>query len=239
MLHSAVLAVTAWPAPIILGLRVYAARVEVPGGLRFHITKLRIAIMPTKSKGSAEEDKSRDAITMLTADHKKVKKLFSDFDKLKQSGSDEEKGAVVEQICNELTIHAELEEEIFYPAVRGAIDDSDLMDEALVEHAGAKDLIAQLQDMDPEDDLYDAKVTVLGEQINHHVEEEEGEMFPKAKKSGVDTEGLAKQMLQRKTALLQEMGINDGAAEDGEEEQKGSAGNKGTRKRAGTGAKAH
>ncbi|MDP9087585.1 MAG: hemerythrin domain-containing protein [Pseudomonadota bacterium] len=193
--------------------------------------------MPTKSKGSAAEAKSQDAITMLTADHKKVKKLFSDFDKLKQNGSDEEKSAVVEQICNELTIHAELEEEIFYPAVREAIDEGDLMDEALVEHAGAKDLIAQLQDMDPEDDLYDAKVTVLGEQINHHVGEEEGEMFPKAKKSGVDTEALANQMLQRKTALMKEMGIN-GAAEDGEEEQEDSAGNQGTRKRAGSGAKA-
>lgn len=194
--------------------------------------------MPTKSKGSPAEAKSQDAITMLTADHKKVKKLFSDFDKIKESGSDDEKSAVVEQICNELSIHAEIEEEIFYPAVREAIDESDLMDEALVEHAGAKVLIAQLKDMDPEDDLYDAKVTVLGEQINHHVEEEEGEMFPQAKKSGVDTEGLAEQMLQRKTALLQEMGINDKAAEDGEEEPEGSAGNRATRKRAGTGAKA-
>lgn len=188
--------------------------------------------MPTKSTGSTADAKSRDAISMLMADHKKVKKLFSDFDKLKGSGSDEEKSAVVEQICQELTIHAELEEEIFYPAVREAVDDGDLMDEALVEHAGAKDLIAQLQNMDPEDDLYDAKVTVLGEQINHHVEEEEGEMFPQAKKAGVDTPDLAEQMLQRKTALLQEMGINGGEAEEGRKES-GSAASKGTRKRAG------
>ena len=182
--------------------------------------------MPTKSKGSAAEAKSRDAIAMLTEDHKKVKKLFSDFDKLKDSGSDQEKSAVVELICNELTIHAAIEEEMFYPAVREAINESDLMDEALVEHAGAKVLIAQLQGIDPEDDLYDAKVTVLGEQINHHVKEEEGEMFPLAKEAGVNTAALAEQMLERRTALLQGVGINDESA------------NKETRKRAGTGAKA-
>jgi hemerythrin superfamily protein len=195
--------------------------------------------MPTKSKGSAAEAKSQDAIASLTADHKKVKKLFADFDKMKENGSDEEKSAVVEQICNELTIHAELEEEIFYPAVREAIDESDLMDEALVEHAGAKALIAQLQDMDPEDDLYDAKVTVLGEQINHHVEEEEGEMFPKARKAGVDTAGLAEQMLERKTALMQEMGISDKASDEGDAALEDAAANKSTRKRTGSGANAH
>jgi len=199
--------------------------------------------MPNKSKGSAEakssaETKSQDAVAMLTEDHKKVKKLFSDFDKLKESGSDEEKSAVVEQICNELTIHAELEEEIFYPAVREAIDERDLMDEALVEHAGAKALIAQLEDMDPEDDLYDAKVTVLGEQINHHVVEEEGEMFPKAKKAGVDVAGLGQQMLERKMDLMQEMGISNDTAEDSDEEQADSSAKKG-RKRTGNAAKAH
>jgi hemerythrin-like domain-containing protein len=78
-----------------------------------------------------------------------------------------------------LKVHAQIEEEIFYPAVRAQIDQPDLMDEALVEHAGAKELIAQLETMDSGDDLYDAKVTVLGEHIDHHVEEEEGEMFPR------------------------------------------------------------
>jgi hemerythrin superfamily protein len=149
-----------------------------------------------------------DAIAMLMADHKKVKKLFSDFDKLKGEGSDEDKTAIVDEICNELKIHTQLEEEIFYPAVRKAIDDSDLMDEALVEHAGAKDLIAQLEDASPEDDLYDAKVTVLGEQIEHHVKEEEGDMFPKAKKAKVDTEALGATMLKRKVALMETMGIS-------------------------------
>jgi hemerythrin superfamily protein len=172
--------------------------------------------MPTnqKASGGAVE---QDAIAMLMADHKKVKKLFSDFDKLKEEGSDEDKSAIVEQICNELKIHTEIEEEIFYPAVRKAIDDGDLMDEALVEHAGAKDLIAQLEDASPEDDLYDAKVTVLGEQIDHHVKEEEGDMFPKAKKAKVDTEALGATMLKRKMALMEKMGVS---AEGDEEDAK-------------------
>jgi hemerythrin superfamily protein len=164
--------------------------------------------MPTSTKKASGGAPEQDAIAMLMADHKKVKKLFSDFDKLKDEGSDEDKSALVEQICNELKIHTELEEEIFYPAVRKAIDDSDLMDEALVEHAGAKDLIAQLEDATPDDDLYDAKVTVLGEQIDHHVKEEEGEMFPKAKKAKVDTEALGATMLKRKMALMEKMGLS-------------------------------
>jgi hemerythrin superfamily protein len=165
--------------------------------------------MPTSTKKDASGAQKQDAIAMLMADHKKVKKLFSDFDKLKEEGNDEDKSAIVEQICNELKIHTELEEKIFYPAVRKAIDDPDLMDEALVEHAGAKDLIAQLEDASPDDDLYDAKVTVLGEQINHHVKEEEGQMFPKAKSAKVDTEALGATMLERKMALREKMGLND------------------------------
>ena len=93
--------------------------------------------------------------------------------------------------------------------VRRAIDDSDLMDEALVEHAGAKDLITQLEHMDADDDLYDAKVTVLGEQIEHHVKEEEGDMFPKAKRAKVDTAALGAKMLTRKSELKAQMGIED------------------------------
>ena len=165
--------------------------------------------MHTETKQSTDRLQAQDAIAMLTADHKKVKKLFADFDKLKDAGSDEDKASLVDQICNELKIHTELEEEIFYPAVRKAIDDGDLMDEALVEHAGAKDLIAQLEDASPEDDLYDAKVTVLGEQIDHHVKEEEGQMFPKAKKAKVDTEALGATMLKRKITLMKKMGMND------------------------------
>jgi hemerythrin superfamily protein len=165
--------------------------------------------MTTNTKRNAT-DEAQDAIAMLMADHKKVKKLFADFDQLKEKGGDQQKSAIVEQICNELKVHTAIEEEIFYPAVRKAIEDSDLMDEALVEHAGAKDLVAQLEDADPNDDLYDAKVTVLGEQIEHHVKEEEGEMFPKAKKVKVDTQALGAKMLTRKMALMEEMGMPSG-----------------------------
>jgi hemerythrin superfamily protein len=165
--------------------------------------------MHTETKQSTGRIQAQDAIAMLTVDHKKVKGLFADFGKLKDAGSDEDKASIVDRICNELKIHTELEEEIFYPAVRKAIDDGDLMDEALVEHAGAKELIAQLEDASPEDDLYDAKVTVLGEQIDHHVKEEEGNMFPKAKNAKVDTEALGATMLKRKIALMEKMGMND------------------------------
>lgn len=163
-----------------------------------------------KNTRNDENSKEQDAIDLLMADHKKVKKLFGDFDKLSEEGGDEEKTALVETICNELKIHTAIEEEIFYPAVRKAIDDADLMDEALVEHAGAKDLIAQLEEADPADDLYDAKVTVLGEQVVHHVKEEEGDMFPKAKKAKVDTAALGAKMLKRRQALMEEMNIADG-----------------------------
>ncbi len=115
-----------------------------------------------------------------------------------------QKREIVEQICQELTVHTSIEEEIFYPAVRQAIDEPDLMDEALVEHAGAKELVAQLKGMSPDDDLYDAKVTVLGEQIDHHAGEEEDEMFPKARKAKIDLKQLGAEMAERKQELKDE-----------------------------------
>jgi hypothetical protein len=153
---------------------------------------------------------AEDAIAMLTTDHRKVKALFKEFEKLKdKDGSDEDKAAIVQQVCDALKVHAEIEEEIFYPAVRKAIHDNDLMDEAVVEHAGAKDLIAQLESMEPGDDLYDAKVTVLGEEIDHHVKEEEGDMFLKARKAKVDTVELGEEMAERRLALLAELGVSE------------------------------
>jgi hemerythrin superfamily protein len=168
----------------------------------------------TRKRRTADGSTEHDAIGMLMADHKKVKKLFSDFKKLKEEGGSDEKAALVDQICTELKVHTALEEEIFYPTVRSAIDDSDLMDEALVEHSGAKSLIAQLEDMSTEDDLYDAKVTVLGEQIEHHVREEEGDMFKKAKKADLDTNALGAKMLKRKQALMTEFGVSTEDEED-------------------------
>jgi hemerythrin superfamily protein len=163
-----------------------------------------VAKKPEPAKSTREG--SGDAVASLIADHRKVKALFKEFDGLKESGGSKDKQRVVEEICTELKIHAALEEELFYPAVREEIDEDDLMDEALVEHAGAKDLIAQLESMKPDDELYDAKVTVLGEQIDHHVEEEEGEMFPKAKKAKVNTPELASEMDARREELKTELG---------------------------------
>ena len=170
----------------------------------------------TKSRGNGRGNgrgtsrgngRGNDAIRMLKEDHGKVKKLFAEFEKIKESGSEKRKTALVEQICKELTVHTELEEKIFYPAVRQAIEDTDIMDEALVEHAGAKDLVEQLKDARSGDELYDAKVTVLGEQIAHHVKEEEGEMFPKATKAKVDLKALGEAMSKRKQTLLSDPGV--------------------------------
>jgi hemerythrin superfamily protein len=145
---------------------------------------------------------SEDAIDILIADHKRVAKLFAEFRRLSAEGRDEEKGPLVQQICRELTVHTQLEEEIFYPAVRKATRDDAQMDESLVEHAGAKQLIAQLAGAHPEDDLFDAKVTVLAEQIDHHVDEEEGSMFPKARYSGLDTLRLGAALVARRSELI-------------------------------------
>jgi len=146
----------------------------------------------------------KDAIKLLTDDHNKVKKIFKEFEELSKKSDAKGKEELVAQICKELTVHAQLEEEIFYPAVRAAINDDDLMNEAMVEHAEAKDLIAQIQSMAASDSMYDAKVTVLSENIIHHVEEEETEMFPKAKKSDMDLEKLGLEMAKRKEALMED-----------------------------------
>jgi hemerythrin superfamily protein len=158
--------------------------------------------MSTTHKTAMDLESDKDAVDLLMADHQRVARLFAEFDALKGEGSDEAKSTLVARICRELIVHTGIEEEIFYPAVRTAIEDDELMDEALVEHAGAKVLIAQLQTADPDDDLYDARVTVLGEQISHHVDEEEGSLFPQAKASGIDLVSLGAALLTRKTELL-------------------------------------
>ena len=163
--------------------------------------------MASQHKTVMESTPGQDAVALLMADHHRVARLFAQFNALKATGSDEEKSAVVAQICQELTVHTTIEEELFYPAVRKAMDDEDLMDEALVEHAGAKELIAQLQTAHTDDDLYDARVTVLGEQIDHHVAEEEGSMFPQARASGVDMLSLGATLLERKAELVANRGM--------------------------------
>jgi hemerythrin superfamily protein len=150
--------------------------------------------------------KKNDAVDLLDADHVAVKKLFENYRKLCESdASSDEKLGIAEQICQELKVHAQIEEEIFYPALRDAIDDDLLLDEAAVEHSSAKELIAQITEMSPEDDLYDARVTVLGEYIDHHVKEEREQIFVKARKSKVDLVSMAQELSQRKMELMEEM----------------------------------
>jgi hypothetical protein len=161
------------------------------------------ATMKTGAVKSAA--KTHDAIALLKEDHKKVTKLFKEFAKIKDKADDAQKESLVRQICMELTVHAQIEEEIFYPAVRKAVEEQDLMNEAAVEHATAKDMVQQLQSMEVSDMLYDAKVTVLGEYVEHHVQEEQDQMFKKAKKAKLDMEKLGKKMATRKRALMKEM----------------------------------
>ena len=144
-----------------------------------------------------------DAIKLLTEDHKEVKKLFDEYKKLCENEAPmDERQALATRICSMLTVHTTIEEELFYPLAREALgEEADLIDEATVEHASAKDLIAQIESSSPDEPLYDAKVTVLGEYIQHHVKEEEGEIFPKIKKTELDLAVLGTEMAERKQAL--------------------------------------
>jgi len=149
------------------------------------------------------ESKPQDAITLLKADHRNVEQLFAEFENADGDGA---KQKIAGQICLELSVHAAIEEEIFYPACEGKVDD-DLLDEAYVEHDGAKLLIAEIEAGEPSDEFYDAKVTVLKEQIEHHVEEEERRMeglFSQARKAGIDMEVLGEQLRRRKAMLTAE-----------------------------------
>jgi hypothetical protein len=160
--------------------------------------------MATKPAATAAAAKT-DATLLLTRDHTEVHKLFKQYEKLAESEAEaSDRQALAEQICMMLTIHTTIEEEIFYPAAREAGVESDLLDEAEVEHASAKDLIAQIRAMEPDEELYDAKVKVLGEYIDHHVQEEQEEMFPKCRKAKMDLAGLATQLDERKTELMAE-----------------------------------
>jgi hemerythrin superfamily protein len=142
---------------------------------------------------------------LLEADHQRVKKMFKEFEKCAQQGDEAAKVEIAMQICMELKVHTQVEEEIFYPALYEALDEQDLVDEAIVEHATAKELIEQIESMVGSDDLYDAKVKVLSEYIDHHVEEEEKEIFPKARKARMDLEGLGESVIFRKEELMAPM----------------------------------
>jgi hemerythrin superfamily protein len=151
----------------------------------------------------------KDACDLLDADHKNVMKMFKEYEELTNSrarSAAQKKMDLARQICMELTVHTQIEEEIFYPAVRAAIKDTDLLDEAAVEHQSAKELIAQLEAAGEADDMFDAKVKVLGEYVNHHIKEERGEIFPKARAARkLDLVAMRDELETRKEEVMSEM----------------------------------
>jgi hemerythrin superfamily protein len=165
----------------------------------------------TKTKRAAQRKSTRShatapgsAIALLKKDHREVEGYFEEYAELED---DTAKAELAEKICIALKVHTQIEEEIFYPKAREATQDNDLLDEALVEHAGAKHLIQEIESMEVGDDLYDAKITVLGEQIKHHVKEEEEELFPEIEDSKMDVIAVGKQMVTRKTQLMGQLGM--------------------------------
>src|SRR5689334_20771222 len=168
-------------------------------------------VMPATAKKGAKRAASPsetdvDVIEILTEDHRRVEDMFDEYESTKDEADDDAKEERVAAICLELTVHATVEEELFYPAAREALeeDDADMIDEAEVEHSTVKDLIAELAEMTPSEDLYDAKVKVLSEYVRHHVQEEEGEIFPALRDTELDLEALGEEVAARKEQLKEE-----------------------------------
>jgi hemerythrin superfamily protein len=155
--------------------------------------------------------RSKDACDLLDADHRNVRKMFKDYEELIESrarNSAQSKMDLARQICMELTVHAQIEEEIFYPAVREAIKETDLLDEAEVEHQSAKELMAQIEAGAEPDDMFDAKVKVLGEYVDHHIKEEKNELFVKARAARkLDLVAMRDELEARKEELMSKMGV--------------------------------
>ena len=148
--------------------------------------------------------RTRDALDQLRLDHELIRKLLREYDgvRLVEGCGAERKAEIVDRLCDALSLNALIEEEIFYPAVQAALKDKLLVPEATVEHTSVKELIAQLEDVEPDGEMYDAKVKVLSEYVKHHVKEEQNEMFPKVKSSSLDTVELGERMAARKDDLM-------------------------------------
>ena len=153
----------------------------------------------TPTKKATSIAKSQEATAMLRADHKKVSELFEEYEKVRAATK---KKDLVTQICTELTVHAQIEEEIFCPAVKQALKDTKLVPEATIEHATLKELIAQVRDVDPDGEMFDAKIKVLSEYVKHHVKEEQNEIFPKLQATKLDMVELGARMSARKDELM-------------------------------------
>jgi hypothetical protein len=191
-------------------------------------TTTRATPKPPKAEKTAENTapktmREADAVDLLTDDHLEVGALFKQYEKLaKKEASADQRRTLAQTICDMLKAHVTIEEEIFYPAARRAGIDADLLDEADIEHASAKELIAQIAGGDPDDDHYDAKVKVLGEYITHHVVEEHTEMFPKCRRSAMDLVGLRGEMEARKLSFVPK-GKNEGSESQALNDDKGKS----------------
>ena len=160
----------------------------------------------TSSRNKERQQASRNAFDVLEQDHREVEEWFDEYDELKDSDEDR-KAELAEKICLALKIHAQIEEEIFYPRAREATKDDDLIDEAIVEHATVKNLIAEIEEMDVGEELFDAKVRVLGEMVKRHIREEEEELFPELQSAKVDLDAVGKELAERKEELMSEMNV--------------------------------
>jgi hemerythrin-like domain-containing protein len=163
------------------------------------------------STSDRSSDAPRDAIALLKQDHRTVSALFEEFEK----ADEEEQSAIAQRVCQLLTVHATIEEELLYPAAKQALEDEeddDLVNEAEVEHGSAKELIAKIEGMTGDDEHFKATVTVLGEYIKHHVKEEEGELFPQLRKTELDLKELGGRLADRKFELMEKLGIEEEAA---------------------------
>jgi hemerythrin superfamily protein len=155
---------------------------------------------PAKTVAARKTPRATDATVLLRADHKRVSDLFEQYESAR---SQAKKKSLVALICTELTVHAQVEEEIFYPAVKAALKDKELVPEATVEHATLKELIAQVRDKEPDGEMFDAKIQVMSEYVKHHVKEEQNEMFPKARASKLDLNDLGERIAARKQELME------------------------------------
>jgi len=152
------------------------------------------------------QDRPADALALLRHEHDRIRQLFAEFARLRGiEDEDERKAELVDEICYELTLHAIIEEDVFYPLLRAAADDDEMMDEAEVEHAGVRELISQLEVMYPGDDHFEATVAVLAEEVEHHVAMEETDMFATARTSGIDLAALGRKMAARRRELDEDL----------------------------------
>jgi hemerythrin superfamily protein len=157
--------------------------------------------MPRTTTETARRGKTGTALDVLKSDHADVKKLFKQFENLKKNDDRDGLQQVAQAVCKALSIHAQIEEEIFYPALRSSGDADDALDEADVEHSHVKELVTQLEASEPGDELFEARFKVLSEYVQHHVEEEESTLFSKARKADLDLVALGEQLLARKEEL--------------------------------------